>query len=360
MTLIVLSREGVPFGVGAHTFWARSHIPLPPHEQRTLEQRESRHWTELQRAFEKELSNAGATCTPWYQMDREADASHVLLRGLEPNQLFTVRANRDRLLSPVQKGHGRKALRKLREKLLETPTLGVTHLDVLRHRHRTERVARMEVTYAAVSVRLRERWSHKLLADVPIVAVWAHEVGTTPAGEEPIEWLLLTNYPVRSFEDACKVVQGYAHRWVTERVNYTWKSGACNVEDSQLESFESLARWGTLHLSVAVHAQEILALSRTQPDLPADEVFPRDQIDAALTLYRTHSSKAPPLGSTPTLGQLVLIISRLGGYAGSSKQRPGIKTFLRGLRDVLLVSEAFRIAREAGPLPPTPTHLANA
>jgi hypothetical protein len=346
MTAIALTYDGVPLGIAAHHFWARAEQPpTVPREKRALEARESRLWTELPRAFERTLAAEGIDTRPWYQSDREADATHVLLRSQEPGALFTVRANHDRLLTPSAKGTDRKELRKLQQVLCEAPCRGVLYLDVPRHRHRTERVARMEVSYARVCLRLRRRWSHEHLADVELYAVWVREVGTTPAHEDPIEWMLLTTYPVLSIEDAYVVVRAYSLRWVTERINYTWKSGACHVEDSQLESFESLTKWATLHLSVATHEESILRLSRTQPELPATEVFSRDELDAALALHSRSHPKGPALGSTPTLGDAVRMIAGIGGFAGSSKHKPGIKVFVRGMLRVEAAAEALSVYR---------------
>lgn len=346
MTAIALTYDGVPLGVAAHTFWARSREPLTvPREERALQERESRFWTELQRDFDRTLAAEGADTRPWYQLDREGDATHVLVRTLESPVLLTVRANHDRLLTPNAKGTGRKALRKLREALCAAAPCGVMYLDVPRHRRRTERVARMEVRFERVSLRLRQRWSHEVLADVVVTAVRVCEVGTTPAGEEPIEWLLLTTFPVGGLEDALRVVRAYALRWVIERVNYTWKSGACRVEDSQLESFESLAKWATLHLSVATREQSILRLSRTQPELPATEVFDRDQVDAALALYHAYHPRQSSLPTVSTVGELVRLIAGLGGFAGSSRHNPGIKVFVRGMQRVDVAADALRAHR---------------
>ena len=49
-----------------------------------------------------------------------------------------------------------------------------------------------------------------------------------------------------------------------------------------------------------------------------DEIFARDEIDAALLLFKKHRKDAPALGSTPLLGTMVDIIARLGGYIGKS------------------------------------------
>lgn len=123
-------------------------------------------------------------------------------------------------------------------------------------------------------------------------------------------------------------------------MNYTWKSGACHVEDSQLESFQSLAKWAILHLSVATREESLLRLSRTQPELPATEAFSRDQMDAAVALHRKNHPKGPALGATPALSDLVRIIAGIGGFTASSKHKPGIKVFVRGMQRIDAAAEA--------------------
>lgn len=345
MTLVPLSYDGVPLGVGAHALWARPDAPHPtPHAQRALHDKESRWWTDLQEQFEATLRAEGAATLPWYQLDREADASHVLLRGVRPGSLVTVRAHQDRLLTA--QACRRKHL-KLHAAVTSAPALGVMWLVVPRAKGRPERLARLEVRVVHVGLKLRALWSHGRLGEVAVTAVSVREVGTCPAGAEPLEWLLLTTFPVASFDDAVRVVRAYGLRWVVERVHFTWKSGTCQVEASQLESFEALRKWATLHLSVAVHRQHMLHLSRTQPELPCDQVFEREQIDAALTLYSEHRREAPRPGATPTLGELVEIIARLGGYTGkSSGGPPGIKVFARGMERVETAAIVLRLQRQ--------------
>jgi hypothetical protein len=345
MIALAMSYDGVPLGIGAHVLWARPEVANPtPHTHRTLDAKESRWWTELQTQFEASLKSEGATTTPWYQMDREADTSHVLMRGIQPGTVVTVRSNHNRLLTAKT---GRRTHRKLHAALAAAPALGVVYLHVPRGKKREDRLARLEVRVVPVELELRALWSRRWLANVPITAVEVREVGTCPNGEDPLTWLLLTTYPTTTLDDAVQVVRAYALRWVVERLHYTWKTGTCRIEQSQLESFEALRKWATLHLSVAAHRQHVLHLSRTQPELPATEVFERTEIDAALTLYTQHRLDAPRPGTTPTLGTLVDIIARLGGYAGKTSGGPaGIKLFARGMERVEIAALALRLQRQ--------------
>ena len=354
MIALAMSCDGVPLGVGAHVLWARPEIADPtPHKHRALEAKESRWWTTLQAQFEAALRDEGADTLPWYQIDREGDASHVLMRSIQPGALVTVRSSHDRLLTAKT---GRRAHRKLHDAVRTAPIKGITYLHVPRGTKREERLARMEVRVVSVEFKLRTLWSHKHLAYVPITAVEVREVETCPKGETPVTWLLLTTFPVTTFDDAVQVARAYALRWHVERLHYTWKSGTCQVELSQLESFGALRKWATLHLSVAAHRQHLLHLSRTQPELPADVVFERDVIDAALTLYTEHRLDAPRPGTTPTIGTLVDIIARLGGYAGPSSGGPaGIKILARGMERVEIAALTLRLQRQIA-RPPTSNH----
>jgi hypothetical protein len=349
MILLAASFDGVPLGVGAHVLWSRPDTPGTSNALRPLAEKESRHWTGLQEEFESVLRAEGADTRVWYQIDREGDASHVLLRGVEPGQMVTVRSNKDRLVNArtLRREH-----LKLREAIASAPDLAAIYIEVPRGPKRTPRIARLELRTVGVGFELRALWSKKRLGEVHVTAVQAREAGTCPDGEEPLDWLLLTTFPVHTLDDAIRVVRAYTQRWLIERLHYTWKTGTCGVESSQLESFDALCKWATLHLSVAAHRQHILHLSRTQPELPADEIFARDEIDAALLLFKKHRKDAPALGSTPLLGTMVDIIARLGGYIGkSSGGPPGIKTFGRGMDRVADAAEVVAMLRANGHMP---------
>jgi len=61
-----------------------------------------------------------------------------------------------------------------------------------------------------------------------------------PEGEEPVEWMLLTNSPIATFDDACEKVRWYSLRWRIEMYFKVLKSGF-RVEACRLGSAERLA-----------------------------------------------------------------------------------------------------------------------
>ena len=353
MAALAMTLDGVELGVAALRLWARPLTPDPrPHVYRPLADKESHHWPACQHAFERYLRVERVTAQPWYLMDAEADALHVLLRGLEGTR-FTVRLNHDRNLAARTLTRADGAELKVLDALAGQAPDG-TMWQHIAHPHKgPARTACLTVRWLAVSVRLREQISGRLAGDVPLTVVWVREEDGVPQGQEPLEWLLWTSAPVRSFEDAVWVVRTYGRRFRIEGIFLGAKSGACAVERAQLESFEGLARWITLGLSVAVRRQSLLHRAREEPEVPADVAFSRDEIDGALLLYRLHRKGAEQPGQTPTLERMVTVIAELGGYVGrSSGGPPGLVTFSRGM-DRVETAVCLLLAQRQGQPPPS-------
>jgi len=348
MTAYVLRFDGVPLGVGAQVVWARGEAKHPvAHERRALGDKESRDWTELQRGLEATFALEGVRARPWYQMDREADQLSVLLRGLEPGGLVTVRCDHNRRLAARLVRDPTPPERKLLDELEHAPAWGQMMVRVEAGPKRRARAARLELSVVHTSVRLRQAWSKRHLADVVWTAVRVREAGTCPAGETPLEWILWTSYPVHSFADACQVVRGYTLRWRIESWHFALKSGGGHSEDAQLESFGALAKWATVQSAVAARAEHLVYRSRQEPELPAEQEYANDEVDTLRLLDRQHTKTswfADP--QHPRLGEATRAVAQLGGYMGSRNARPpGVTVVRRGLERLALQTEALALAR---------------
>jgi len=174
--------------------------------------------------------------------------------------------------------------------------------------------------------------------------VQAIERGTTPVGETPIQWTLLTNRPIAIIKDLTDVIAGYSMRWRIEELHRTWKSGACSVEENQMRSANAAIKWATILMGVAARIERIKQLSRQKPDLPASDEFSPAEINAAALLYFGKAGKAKVGGAaTPTIADVTLWIAYLGGYTGktSSGGPPGSITLSRGLKSVRAAAQAI-------------------
>jgi hypothetical protein len=201
-------------------------------------------------------------------------------------------------------------------------------LDVKARAGRRARKARMVVRVARVALRLRDQKTDRITR-LEVNAVWAREEGTTPAGEEPLDWLLFTNRPVETLEDAILVVYGYTQRWRVEEFHRTWKSGECDVESTQLRSFDAFRRWATILAANAIRLERLKKLSRTQPKAPARlELTPLEL--RALTMLK-FGAQVP--AAEPTMQDVVSWLAEMGGYTNKySGKPPGATVLGRGLR----------------------------
>jgi hypothetical protein len=348
MTSYAVSPEGVPLGVLGQVTWIRSDQANPiDHAKRLLQEKESQWWTWLQTHCDQLMAAHPNAPKLWHQMDAEADQLSVLLAGIsEPRPWLTVRACHDRCLAPSPTGSA-----KLMDDLAQAKPWGLARVRVQRRAGRPARQATCDIRVRRVSLRLRAQYTHRHVADVPVTVVVVREqAGSVPAGQEALEWILYTTYPVETFQDAVEVARAYSFRWRIESFHFTTKTGAGHLEQSQLRSLDTLRMWITLHSAVAARHQHILHRARMEPDVLGLEEFSEVEVEAARLLHGQRSGRPVAPATQLKLGELVLIIAKLGGYVGSpSKAAPGIQLFERGMADVLPASEALTAMRYPRP-----------
>ena len=145
--------------------------------------------------------------------------------------------------------------------------------------------------------------------------------------------MLLTSDDVNEVADAERILKGYCARWRIEEFHRTWKSGHCNVEDSQLHKMEHVTRWATLLAAVATRVEQLKHLSRTTPDAPASSIMSELEIEALKAAKMRQKKRTEVIPERmPTVAEAVRWIADLGGYTGkSSGGPPGSITIGRGL-----------------------------
>lgn len=219
-------------------------------------------------------------------------------------------------------------------------------MDHKEHADRKERRACLGVRASSLTLELRnmttgKRYSQKLNV------VMVREVRTTPKGEKPLEWTLLTNHPIATQAQIERVIYGYTLRWRIEEFHKTWKSGLCNVEETQLHSKEAVKRWATILAAVATRAEKLKHLSRETPNEPASVELTADE-EQMLRLLRTkYGPTKERQPSELTVELAVRWIADFGGYVGkSSGGPPGSITIQRGLERLLMATEGMKVFKE--------------
>jgi hypothetical protein len=301
---------------------ARSIKPI----NRPIAEKETAHWgTVIENAIEsaREAQFSGRL---WFQLDAGADFAHLLASVTLLDCWVTVRTKNDRRLFDEES--------LLNEAVLKSASLGTYEVDVPETNNRPGRRATLEVRYAPVVLNLLPRGGSGGRFPAPLFAVHAREISAVPGDAAPLDWLLLTNRPGSTLEDALDVIRGYTTRWRIEEVHKTWKSVA-KVEESSLETLHSFSIWAAVLFSVAIRIERLKYFARLHPKQPASVELSKDEVQT-LCAFRKRRADADTL----TIAVAVRWIADMGGYMNPHQGPPGSIVLARGLRNLRTIVEA--------------------
>jgi hypothetical protein len=334
-TGLLVAPQGLPLGILEQQVWARDEEETGKRHtrrQRPIEEKESFRWLEMVDAAESQLPEE---LEVWVVGDREADIYELFAMERRARTHLVVRATHDRCVESELGTH-------LLEAVKHSPVLGEMEVSVPRSRKRQARTAKLQVQACILKLHppqhLKDR---KSFSPVTVSVVRVLEKETTPEGEEPIEWILFTTWPVRTLEQAVKIVEAYAQRWKVERYHYVLKSG-CGVEDLQLESAERIERALAIYNVVAWRLLYMTYVARIKPDLPCTAVLEEEE----WRMLSAVSQKKPPSEEPPTVREAVRMIAQLGGFLGRKGDgEPGVKTIWSGFRRLMDFVYALQVLR---------------
>ncbi|MCC6073906.1 IS4 family transposase, partial [Pseudomonas sp. GCM10022188] len=319
---VAFTPERICLGVVEARWWCRDE-PSPRQARRNkgVDEKESVRW----------LESYEASCAVQGQLpetlvvnlaDAEGDLYEWFIEHADvawnTRAQWIVRAAQNRRIQGGQQG-------KLREELAARPVLG--HIDVtIRARPgKPARMARVTLRSARVDLSPPRRRDGKL-PGISINVVMAREE-TAPEGVEPLEWVLLSSLPVASLEQATTVVEWYGVRWCIEIYFNVLKNG-CQTQRLQFEEEARLLPCIGLYLIVAWRVLYSLMLGRHCPGLSCEIVFDPQEWQAAYIVVK----RCTPPSTPPPLGEVILLVARLGGYLGRKGDGPpGPKAMWVGL-----------------------------
>src|SRR5437660_912751 len=216
--------------------------------------------------------------------------------------------------------------------------LGRVTITVPRSHGTPARTATVEMRALTTTLRPdRAKYPHAWPLTWTLVEVWE----PNPAPEhEALHWLLWTREPATTLTEVQEVVRQYTCRWPIEEYHLTLKSG-CRIEALRLESWDSLEKAIVMYTSVAARIVALRDRAQQEPNAPATVLLSEDE--CAVLVAKFGQGRAV---LRLTLGQAVLWIGRLGGHLNRQRDgMPGVRTLWRGLRDLTLLVEGWRVAR---------------
>ena len=334
---LVVTPAGVPLGTLTQKFFTRP-VGEPAHttselRQLPLEEKESYKWLE---AFEQTIELAPEGVEVVTVCDREADIYEMFVLADEKNASLVIRASADRLLAE-------KGVRKLWQKVEQQPVAGHLTVQIARNQQQQARQATVSVRFTQVQLKPPWRANKKKLPPVTLKAILVREDNPAAEVDEPIEWLLLTNTAVQSFDDAVRVVGWYGCRWQIEVYHKIIKSG-CTVEDCRLERADRLQNYIALMSVVAWRLHWMTYVNRNDPDAPCTIILTSTEWQALyMRIHRTSSLPQTP----PTVRQAVRWIAQLGGFLGRKRDGPpGVTVVWRGWQRLQDIAATWYLVKE--------------
>jgi hypothetical protein len=317
---LAFTPHGLPLGVLAQQIWARPEAAAakPKRTRRPIAEKESCKWLD---ALHETVTLVPEEIRLVTIADREADIFEFLDQADQLAAEYVIRAAQDRSVAGE--------LGRLWAHMAVHPIAGNVTVRVAAREGPAERTAELRVRVGQVTLQPPLRpaddpgvWLEPLI----VWAIWLHEE-TPPARATPIEWLLLTNIPVQTWQDATERIAWYCVRPQIEQFHKLLKSG-CTVEDCRLEDGERLKPYLTLMSVVAWRLFWLTHINRQNPDHPCTSILADHEWKA---LYTTiHRITILP-ERVPTVRQAVRWIAQLGGFLGRNGDgEPGITTIWRG------------------------------
>lgn len=353
--LIVDAENYDVLGLSSIDPWVRGDKKAGSLEQRPIEDKESYFWLETARKASNNISNAKIITAVG---DRGSDIYELFDRIPNERTHLLVRACYDRKLS-----NGKFVSAYMSEVLvageyeLELSNISRNNKPFkLRwgnksSKFRQARTATMAVKYSEIEItKLQSKLNPKGSPSVKLTCVEVREISDIPDGEEEIFWRLFTTHKVNSFDDAKQIIRWYQARWMIEQIFRTIKKKGLNIEDSQIESVDSLLKLFTLSIAAGVTVMMLVNARDGTTNRLATDVFNKHEIIVlALILSKvegkTTKQKNPHIVNS--LGWASWIIARLGGWNGYACEfPPGPITMYRGLEKFQYYFDGWKLTQK--------------
>jgi hypothetical protein len=321
-------------GLGHQQVWAREVDEQP--------QPESAKWPTGIKALGR------AAQARWVHVgDAESDCWEAIDTCRQQGVGFAVRACQDR---QVIAGHAEDPLSGERMGLFELmagqAALGNKKLWTRSRPGREAGWVDLAVSAMAVTVLPPKNWSdkphrHGKPRPEPI-RCWALRVCqiNAPAGQRPIEWIILTDEPLKDLASALLVTFWYTCRWLIEEYHKCLKTG-CRIEQRQLEEADRLKAILGILAIVAVRLLQLKQQAKVNPDLRATRVVPENYV-RTLAAHRRQPWKKM------TTRQFWIETARLGGFlARKGDGDPGWLTLWQGWQQLETMTMGFDLAERS-------------
>lgn len=352
--------DGTPLGTVAAKPWTREEDAPKTPRSAPIEEKESQRWVDALRTSQqlaREVPGTQVICVA----DSEADIYELLAEAemVRRNFQWIVRACYDRSLQKPEENSEKTAAEPSflaaavgAQEVLFTSAIRVRGRKPkvacekrARRSARESREATVEVRAVRVKLRPPPR-KDRVLPPIEVNVVLVREIDP-PAGEEPVEWVLLTSLPIDSDEDVRNIIRHYCTRWMIEIFFRTLKSG-CRIEQRRFETMHRMLNCLGVYLIVAWRTLFVCRMGRSCPDISCEAVFDEAEWKSVYQFVKHE----PPPEEPPRLQAMVRLVAQLGGYVNKKREdEPGPQTVWLGIARMNDLAHCWSIFRP----PPQPS-----
>jgi hypothetical protein len=302
-----VTEDGHPLGLQAIKMWSRA--------SESQWEKESERWVETLEEAEKTYSEKNQMI---YIADREADQFEILHDTHYRGHSFVIRSKHDRMIQGED--------HYLSWHMEKQKVLFEMEIDLPEENSKVPALMK----FGRITINDTDRKSNKTLTRSGVRSV---ELGVVEIrekekreGRELLKWVLFTNLPLESKEDAEKVVSYYRQRWQIENFFKILKDGCCHVEHASLRTFEKVAGYTMCFSIIAWRMFWMKFMFHTNPDLPAKTILTETEIEV---LKVRHPDKVDKRKFT--VGEALRLVAMFGGFNNRKGDGPpGNITLWRG------------------------------
>lgn len=343
---VVDAKTLMPYGFAGIRIWHRTPESkvLKKHKERVpIAQKESNKWFDGNRSAQTYLQQAEKVIII---QDREGDIYEQFAMNWDSNIFLLIRSRCNRGLVGGEK---------LWDKLLTTKPIGTYNCIIEEDTHKKipAREAIFEVRVSKVTLQCPDRRSWGVdKQSLPVYAISTIEI--TPEIEDPVEWKLLTTYPIENISDAIQIIYWYQCRWMIEEVFRVLKKECYDIESSELERGWAVRKLSLMILDTIIKLFQIhIAYSLPKgEDFPINQIFDKKETQCIKIVGKTFIGKTEKQSNphkADTIKEATWIIARMGGWKGYQSQRNfGLTTLLKGLKRFYEIFNGWSLAIDVG------------
>lgn len=342
---IAVTPERLNLGLIQANFWHRepevaekSRTYQTTRDKAPIEEKESYRWLE---SYQKacEISKEAPETQIINITDREGDIIELFELAKSENNKnckanFIIRSQYDRLIK-TKDDEADKTDRKLWEKLKKAKSIGELEFVISTRGDRKARKVKQQLK--AISVTLTPGNKKQAIEVNAIMAIEEQP----PEGEDPLVWVFITDLPIDTFENVCKIIEYYLCRWQIELFFKVLKSG-CKIEERQLQTADRIKNLIAIFMILSWRVMFTMMLGRICGEMSCGDLF--DEAEWKSVYKIVNKKKALPR-KPPSLSEFIIMVAKLGGYVEQKDgEPPGVKTMWKGMTrmvDFSIAWEAF-------------------